>query len=490
MNRAIRGTFALFVVLFALLVVFTSRWSVFEAEGLKDQTANRRELLEDQQIPRGLILARDGARIVENRKLGSGNTTRYERRYPMGPLFGHPVGYAFISKGSAGLEKSQNDFLSSRESEFATLFEKLQGTREEGDNVRTTLDVGAQRVAAQALAGRRGSVVALEPATGRIRVMVSTPEYDPNQIPSQFAAFNRDPGSPLLNRATQSRYPPGSTFKVVTAAAALDSGRYRPESMIDGRNNKRISGLPLQNFGGQEFGMVSFTDALTNSVNTAFAEIGENVGRETLVRYMKRFGFYSEPPLDYPENALAASGIVSKGKLVEAGAGFDAGRVAIGQGGNEGQALATPLQMAMVAAAVGNDGELMTPRLVDRVTGQDGRVRDQRSPREMSQVMKASSARALGGMMRNVVDRGTGTPAQLQGVPVAGKTGTAELGDTNQAWFITFAPADNPRIAMAVTVEKTAGTGGEEAAPIARQVLEHILNAKGAGGESAAAGGF
>ena len=304
-----------------------------------------------------------------------------------------------------------------------------------------------------ALGGRKGAVVAIEPQTGKVRVMVSIPEYDANLIPTEFGRLNNDPNKPTLNRTTQELYPPGSTFKVVTATAALDSGKVTPESIIDGSSPKEISGVPLANAGGTSFGPISFTDALTNSVNTVFAQVGETIGRGTLVEYMKRYGFYADPQLDYPDTQMIPSGIINgDGDYVEDG--FDVGRVAIGQGGLEGEIRAAPLQMAEVAATVANDGRLMKPRLTDRIVRKDGRVAERIQPDLQSRVMKPETAEQLTVMMSRVVEEGTGTAAALAGITVAGKTGTAEVGanrEFTQPWFIAFAPVEDPQMAIAVT---------------------------------------
>ena len=477
MNKQILRLFGLTVVLFGVLIAFTSRWMVFEAESLEDRTANRRPLLEEQKIPRGLILARDGSTLAQNRKLGSGSSLRYVREYPTDDLFAHAVGYSYIERGRSATERFYNDELTGNRNEFNSIIDELQGKIRSGDDVRTTLDPQAQQLALRALQGRKGAVVALEPETGRVRVMASVPTFDPNLIPKDFNALNRDPDSPLLNRVTQGQYPPGSTMKVVTAAAALDSGKFNPDSVLDGASPKTIGGAPLSNFGGQSFGTVTLTAALTNSVNTVWAQVGEQLGRETMLDYMKKFGFYEDLPLDYPPSEMFASGVFVDGDLVEADAGFDIGRVSIGQSGAEGEILVTPLQAAMVAATVGNDGILMKPRLVERVVAKDGRVQDDGDPQKQRRVIKEETAKQLAAMMAQVVREGSGTAAALQGVEVAGKTGTAEYPDSteNRVWFIGFAPVNDPKIAVAVTIERAPGTGGEVAAPIAKQVIEALI---------------
>jgi penicillin-binding protein A len=481
-NRQIVILFSLFAVLFAVLIVFTSRWTVLEASSLQDKPANRRELIKEQKVPRGLILARDGRTVLARSvPQGSGQSRIYSRTYPPGPLFSHPIGYSFIENGRRGVEQEYNDDLSGQEDEFQSIISELESSTREGFDVVTNLDREATQVARDGLAGRKGGVVAIEPKTGKVRVMVSTPEYDANQIPDGFRGLNTDPDKPLLNRTTQELYPPGSTFKVVTASAALDSGKFRPESIVDGTSPKTISGAPLENAGGQSFGPISLTDALTNSVNTVWATVGESIGRQTLVDYMDRFGFNEDPKLDYPDFQMIPSGVLdADNRYLGGDAGFDVGRVAIGQGGAEGQIRASPLQMALVAAAVGNDGRLMKPRLVDRVLRKDGRTKDRIEPDLQSEVMKPESANQLADMMGRVVEEGTGTAAALSGVQMAGKTGTAEVGanrELTQPWFIGFAPIDKPRVAVAVTVESQppGSSGGETAGPIAKAVVESLL---------------
>ena len=478
MNRQIAQLFGLVVLLFALLVVFTSRWTVFEAQSLEDNSANRRPLIEEQKIPRGLIYARDGRTVLaENRSSGRGENKIFTRFYPQGELFAHPVGYSFIRNGRRSTELFRNADLVGEEDEFESLLAELEDQTREGFDVVTNLDPEATEAATAGLAGRRGAVVAVEPQTGKVRVMVAVPAYDPNAVPGNFRQIEQDESQPLLNRTTQELYPPGSTFKVVTAAAALDSGKVTPETVIDGSSPRDVSGVPLENAGGGSFGPISFTDALTNSVNTVFAQVGERIGPNTLVEYMRRFGFYEDPQLDYPDSQMIASGIINgDGDYVDSG--FDVGRVAIGQGGLEGEIRSSPLQMALVAATIGNGGRLMKPRLADRILRPDGRVKERIEPDLQSKVVEPETADQLGQMMSRVVEEGTGTAAALSGITVAGKTGTAEVGanrEFTQPWFIAFAPVDDPKMAVAVTVERTQGQGGTVAAPIARSVLESLL---------------
>jgi peptidoglycan glycosyltransferase len=479
-NAQIRQVYGVVIVLFALLVGFTSYWSVLDAKGLNDNPDNRRTLIEEQTIPRGLIFANDGkTRIAVNHSERRGDARVFIRDYPQRGLFAHPIGYSFIQNGRRGLEASRNDDLAGKRNEFESIFAGLEGRDREGEDVVTNLDVDGTNAAVAGLAGRKGAVVAIEPQTGKVRVMVSIPEYDPNRIPQDFQALDTDPNKPTLNRTTQELYPPGSTFKVVTAAAALDTGAVTPDTIIDGSSPRTVSGQPLFNSGGENFGPISLTTALTNSVNTVFAQVGEKIGRSTLVEYMKRFGFFADPQLDYPSNQMVPSGIRRNGReYVQEG--FDVGRVAIGQGGLEGAIEASPLQMAEVAAAIANKGRLMKPQLTDRIVAKDGRVTKRIEPDLQSEVMKPETAAELTEMMGRVVEEGTGQEVRLEGVNVAGKTGTAEIGanrEFTQPWFICFAPIDNPRIAVAVTLERQppGSFGGTVAAPIAKSVLEALL---------------
>lgn len=476
MTKPITRIYVVFAVLFAGLVYATSSSTVFHAKALNDNALNKRAVLEAARIKRGVIRAADGSVLAQSRREKGGV---YGRSYPEGSLFAHAVGYSFTDIGQAGLERTYNDSLVGRRTGIDSIFDQLRGRQKEGDDLSLTLDPKAQRIAQNALrsAGNgRGAVVALDPRTGAVKTLVSEPTYDPNGLDQRgrFAQLNRDSSSPVFDRATQSSYPPGSTFKVVTDIAAIDSGRYRPDSSVSGRNGKAISGVPLQNDNGEDFGDIDLTTALTNSVNTVWAEVALNVGRSTMGRYMRRLGFYARPPLDYPADQRQPSGEFDSGRLLSPlSPVIDVGRMGIGQD----KLSVTPLQMAMVASAVANDGVLIKPHLGAKTVDRDGRQVDDIRPVQQSRVMKSSTARTVGQMMSQVVKEGTGTAAALSGIQVAGKTGTAETAGCagNQAWFIAFAPVEKPKVAVAATVECANGTGGEVAAPIAKQVLEALL---------------
>jgi peptidoglycan glycosyltransferase len=483
-NRQIVKLFGLVVVLFAVLIGFTSYWSVFDATALKGKDANQRPLLEQQQIKRGRILAADGTVIARSVPKGHGAGLRYVRRYLEGSLYGHPIGYSFVRYGDSQFEQFHNDELVGNESEFGSILDQLRGAKQQGNDIVTNLDPAAQATALEDLreAGY-GAVVAIEPQSGRVLAMASNPPYDPNRVPDEYSKLSTNEiERPLYDRASQGQYPPGSTFKVVTAAAGLESGAITPETQIDAPGSLEVEGTPLENDFGISWPGATLDTALTNSVNTWFGQLGQRLGQDTLFEYMDRFGFNSKPAIDLPSEQLSDSGVFNEeGELLGPNDPVDLARVAIGQ-----ERLAvTPLQMAEVAAAVANKGKEMKPQIWSRVVDPDGRVVKRLEPSQYSQPISAQTAEELTTAMEGVVSEGTGTNAEIPGVPVAGKTGTAETPgnkacgggeEENQAWFIGFAPANDPKVAIAATVECTEEFGNDVAAPIFRDVAETILN--------------
>ena len=471
MSSQITRLFGLIVVLFALLVVFTTRWTVIDASSLDNNGLNRLTQVAQLKIKRGQILASDGTVLAKSVPAGSGT---WKRTYPTSSLFAQAIGYSdLLARSEAGLELSDGSYTRGLQTGLNSIFGQLTPTRV-GDDVQTTLDNRAQQVARQALGGQAGSVVALNPRTGAVLTMYSNPSYDDN-APTACVS----PSCSLVNRATQAHYYPGSTFKIVTATAAIDSGMYTPNSVINGNSPITVSGVPLANDGGQSWGPQTLTTAMINSINTIFAQVAEHVGIATMTKYMKRFGFYSIPPLDYPPGEMRPSDVYSTttGRLLAPGSvDEDIGRIGIGQGG----VTTTPLQMAMVAAAVANGGKLMTPHLTARVVNSDGVTVKTISPSVYSQVMSPTTAQEVTQMMTKVVEEGTGQAVQLTGISVAGKTGTASIGvnglNLTQPSFVAFAPAQNPTVAIAVTIDQTHGLfGGQVAAPIAKAVLQTLL---------------
>jgi penicillin-binding protein A len=474
-NRPIIRLYGLVVLLFALLVAFTSRWTIFEASSLRDNSLNKRAVLEQQHIDRGPIVAADGTVLAHSLRRAEGT---YERTYPTGSLFANTIGYYFTNLGSTGVERFRSAALNGQtDTGLQAILDQLQGHHPRGQKVVTTLDPKAQRVAMEALGEHQGGIVALEPRSGAVTVMASSPSFNPNVLKSTagFERLAHESSAPLVNRATQFGYAPGSTFKVVTATAAIDSGKFTPESTVSGRNDVVVSGVPLQNDENENLGQITLTEALAKSVNTVWAQVGERVGRVTMQRYMNRFGFDRKPRLDYPPGEMSTSGSYEGERLVPpTSPKVDLGRMSIGQD----KLAVVPLQMAEVAAAVAADGTLMTPHLTSRIVNSEGQTVTRVKPSVQSVVMKRSTAADVRTMMEAVVNVGTGTSAQIPGVQVAGKTGTAEtqIGTAiNNVWFIAFAPAADPRVAIAVTLKSVPGQGAAFAAPVARQVMEQLL---------------
>jgi len=487
-NSPIVRLYGLMLLLFAALVGFTSYWAVFDADNLKDNPQNRRPLIAEQTVKRGTIKTADGVTIAESFPVTGGKTPVYVRQYPQGSEFGNPVGYNFIEVGRVGIERAENGFLAGERNEFTSILDQLRDVPQEGDDVTLTIDAQTQGVAIQALqsaisstagaSGAGGSVVAIDPSTGAVEVMASVPGFDPNLVKNTatFKELNKDRSAPLVNRPTQSTYEPGSTMKVVTAAAALDSGEFTPDTVLSGRSPQEIGGVPLSNAGDEQFGDIDMTTALTHSVNVYFAQVGERLGNETMFKYLDRFGFNQDPELGYPDSQMAPSGVYSEGKLLSPDDAIDIGRAAIGQE----RLLVTPLQMAEVAATVGNHGVLMRPTFVQQVTDPDGRTVEKLDPHEQSTVISEQTASQLTEMMTNVTEEGTAAGLTVGGLPFAGKTGTAEIdpeAGINRPWFIGFAPADDPQVAVAVMLERCQSCfGGTVAGPIAIQVMESLLS--------------
>ncbi|MGI9657798.1 MAG: peptidoglycan D,D-transpeptidase FtsI family protein [Gaiellaceae bacterium] len=488
MNTEIRRLFLVFSLLFAALVAIGSYW-LWRAPSLEARQGNPTQLIREVTTKRGLIYAADGKTILaRNRGREVSGRRWFLRRYPTKELTSHVVGYATLERARTGLEESMNDFLTGGNSNLATVLERARarfgGDVREGNDLVLTIDAPAQEKALEALAGTCGSIVALEPESGRVLVMASTPSYDPNLAARRFDEVLAQtgpctPASPLLNRATQGLYPPGSTFKVVTAAAALDTGLHTPGSTFFDRGfcieyGQRVFNYSDQN-GPEMFGRVTLSESLEHSINAVFCDIGQELGTDTVLDYARRFGFYERPPLETPEGERLASGLYQRNKLFEPRleSDVDVGRLAFGQE----RLLATPLQMAVVAATVANGGERMRPFVVDRILKPDESVLTETEPKSLGRATTERTAAELAEMMERVVRTGTGRAAQIPGVRVAGKTGTAETGEDelNDAWFIGFAPAENPKIAIAVAISDQEGTGGALAAPKAKEVMEVLL---------------
>ena len=473
-----------------MALIATATYWLWRAPDLEARQGNPQLIVRDLEVERGLILAADGrTELAANRRrrLEDGRVW-YLRRYPERSLTAHAVGYSTIGRSRTGLELSLNDYLTGSNANLSTVLDstldKLRGIPRQGNDVVTTLDLDAQRAAADGLAGKCGAAVALEPSTGRVLALASSPSFNPNLVESDFDSIEAitapcRPAAPLLDRATAGRFVPGSTFKVVTAAAALDTGTFNPQSQFDDPGYCTLFGQRVFNFSDQGtpsgFGRVTLTQAVQNSINSVFCNIGKELGADVVLEYAKRFGFYERPPIELPSEEVLISGLYRNGRLYDPDDPneVDPGRLAFGQE----RLVVTPLQMALVAAGVANEGVVMEPKLVERIVAPDGDVIQRFEPQEWTKAVEPSTAADLTAMMELAVQAGTGVAAQIPGISVAGKTGTAETGvaGRNNTWFIAFAPADRPEVAVAVALTDQAGTGGVTAAPIARAIIEAAL---------------
>ncbi|WP_446666486.1 peptidoglycan D,D-transpeptidase FtsI family protein [Flexivirga sp. B27] len=482
MNAPIRRLGLVVATMFCALLVATTVIQFVQARSLDDRPGNRRTLLSSYSKERGSILVGGSAAAVSTK---TDDQYKWLRKYPHGSLYADVTGYFSFTYGSTGIERSYNDFLngSSDKLFYRRLTDIITGQSAQGASVQLTINAKAQEAAKKALGNQKGAVVALDPKTGAILAMVTSPSYDPNKLSSHnlddvqksFTQLSKDPDQPLLNRAINGNlYPPGSTFKLVDAAAALESGKYDTDSTLPGPAKLRLPGtnnyLPNDfpgNCGAND--EVSLKRALTISCNTAFASLALKLGQDDLRSMATKFGFGKSLSIPMSVTPSVFPNDLNKPQLAQS---------AIGQY----DVRATPLQIAMVSAAIANGGKEMQPYLVQSVRDKNLDVIQSTDPKEFSSPVSEDTAKDLTNMMESVVSEGTGTNAAIPGIKVAGKTGTSEHGAGRNAdvWFTGFAPADNPKVAVAVLVEN-GGTVGQEAsgglvaAPIAKQVMEAVI---------------
>jgi peptidoglycan glycosyltransferase len=481
MNTQIRRLGIVMLLLFSALFVQLNWLQIIDADDLNNHPANSRGVVRDFIKPRGVIQTSDGAIIAQS--VPSNDAFKLQRQYPLGPLFAHITGYFSFTYGSEGAEKQFNDALTGNVSKGGFNPRDLLIERDKTANVTLTVSRSLQELATEQLGQRKGSVVALDPRTGGILALADYPTYDPNTLASHnqdavrqtWSELNADVTKPLLPRAFRERYPPGSSFKVVTTAVGLATGAATPAQPV----YPTLRELPLPNAGGQtlaNFGGGTcggpLPEALRVSCNTSFAQLGLDLGAQKLSAGADAFGFNKEPPIDLPYAAKSVFPAASEFARDQPGLA----KSAIGQQ----DVSATPLQMALVAAAIANNGTVMKPHVLAEVRDAEGEVIQRYNPEPWLNAVPPDVARSTRDMMVGVVQGGSGTRAQIPGVTVAGKTGTAQTGlDKSHVWFIAFAPAEAPRIAVAVMLEDqpsaNEATGGALAAPIAQAMIRAAL---------------
>jgi peptidoglycan glycosyltransferase len=474
MNTHLRRSFYLFVAGFVGLVVMLAYWQVYSREALANNPENGFQTQRSISSPRGLILAGDGETVLA--KSVKRHTPRgpvYDRVYPLGEPFSNVVGYWSTRYGATGIEIGNNSDLSSVAGEPETLddlINRATGGPQPGNNVVLTIDPKLQELAYQELSASstgRGSVVALNPQTGEILAMATSPSFDPNNIDENYPKLANAEDAPLVDRATQSLYPPGSVFKVITAAAALEAG-VTPEDKFFDNGAYELPGYTVHNFQGKDYGEVTFTRALAYSINVVFAKIAVNiVGAQRLTDMALNFGF-GDPYDDFP---IPVSGSSVNSLPPDQWTTGTLAQTAFGQG----EVQTNSFEMALVAAAIANDGKMVEPRIVREVRSPDGIILDKPTPRITRRALPPDTAATLNEMMQQVIIQGGLTEAEIEGIKVAGKTGTAESGNGDpHSWWITFAPADDPKIAMCVMIEN-GGRADRGALPVAARLMRAYL---------------
>jgi penicillin-binding protein A len=483
MNKALRRVSAACLLLFLLLLVNVNYLQVVKADEYKDNPLNRRSLLDEYAQARGPILVGNQPIVTSKETTGE---LKFLRVYSKGPMYAPATGFYSPTFGRSGIERQENSYLAGTADEFFVrrLIDLVTQKAPEGGSVSLTLDPRAQQAAWDAMQGKRGAVVALDPSTGAILALVSSPSFDPNRLASHdvekaseaWRRLNADQDMPMLNRPLAQLYPPGSTFKVITAAAALSdpSGKWKPDTEIDApaRLDLPQTTHDLPNYDGQPCGpggKTTIANALRISCNTAFAGLGLELGADKLRSQAEKFGFGTD--LDVPMQAATSRFPANPDQPQTAQSAIGQFDVAV-----------TPMQMAMVAAAVANNGVVMHPYLVDQIRAPDLTTVRETRPEELGEAVTPAVATQLQSMMVDVVENGTGQNAQIPGIVVGGKTGTAQRGEGEKpdAWFISFASSGERQVAVAVVIENGAEnaadiSGGRLAAPIAKNVMEAVL---------------
>lgn len=490
MNKPLRRI-AIFCGLLVLALLIRDNWIQYvQADELRTDKNNRRVVIERYGTPRGNIIV-DGKAITGSKET-DGSDFKFKRTYANGPMWAPVTGYASQAFGANQLESIEDGILTGNDDRlfFRNTLDMLTGKEREGGNVVTTLNAAAQKAAYEGLKDRgKGAVVALEPSTGKILALASFPSYDPSSFAGNSTTTDskawtalqkkNNPDDPMLNRALREVYPPGSTFKVVTAAAALEHGLYTDADaktnspdpwVMEGTTTK------LPNEGNIPCKNATLRVALQYSCNTVFGKVGSDLGNDKMLETAKKFGFTEEQFTPTRTSASVFSDDMNPSQTALSSIG-------------QFNTAATPLQMAMVASAVANNGTLMKPYMVDELQTNNLDAIEKTTPEEMSEPLSAENAQKLQSMMETVVEDGTGKNAQISGVKVGGKTGTAQHGVDNSenpyAWFISYAKLDDGSapVAVAVVVEDQNAvrddiSGGGLAAPIAKSVMEAVINSK------------
>ncbi len=461
-NKKIISVLVVVSLLFLSLTVYLTYYALFEAEKIVSSNYNRRLWEKEESVLRGSITDRNGTVLAKSEMEGNSQ----KRIYPYGSLYAHVIGYNTRSYGKTNLELSFNEYLLKTESLTEMIQYGLDSEgMKQGCSLVTTIDHSLMQTAKSAMGGKNGAVVAVNPKTGEVLCLYSGPSFDPNEaaLTENWANLAVNEDSPFLPRATKGLYAPGSTFKIATSAAAINAG-LEDYTLVDS-GDIRIDGQVIRNAGGKEYGEVDMKQAFKYSSNVYFASLGEKLGAEKLKKSAENFMITQKIPFDIETT--------SSGWRYEKMTKTELASVGIGQG----KLLTTPLNMALVAAAVANNGVIMKPYLVQRAVSSNNVVAYEHKPEVLNRAVSTDTAEKLADYMLACVESGTGANARIRGVEVAGKTGTAqnERSGHDHAWFVGYAPKDDPRIAVAVIQEYSGSSGGSACAPIARQIMSEWL---------------
>ena len=452
-NKIIIRVLIAISLLFLALVTYLLWFNMFRAKDVYTNSYNKRQWESEQQVQRGEIYSQDGVLLAETEIDGDARI----RKYPKGRLYSHIIGYCSQVYGKTQLEMSHDDDLIGKGTISLTLNEIKHG-----NNLNLTINDELQEYAYEQLDGRDGAIVAMEHTTGQILAMVSLPDFNPETIEKDWPSMMEDENSPFLARATQGLYPPGSTYKIVTAAGVYDNGM--TTETFDDEGLFKKDDVTVYNYNKESFGKLDIKTAFEVSSNYVFCTLGYEMGADAVKAEAEKFGVNKSFEFDIP---VSQSQIQYK-KMTD----LDGALVSIGQGG----LVMTPLHVAMMASAVANNGKMMKPYLVETVTTENGTVIGQTKPSVLYDSIGTACADYIEDMMIGVVEDGTGTGAQISGITVAGKTGTAENEtDKDHAWFVGYAPVENPTICVAVVLENAATSGGKSAVPIAKNIIRKFL---------------
>lgn len=457
LNKRLVFVMVFFVALFMTLALYLVYFQLFKRSDIENDSHNRRLWVNEDNIKRGSIYDRNGNVLAYSEEDSDGSQYRI---YNYGKSASSVTGYSSKTYGKTGIEKSYNKELLALSGENLSNFRKMVVKNDTGYDVHLSLDQNIQEIVYEHIKDIKGSCVVMNPKTGEVLALVSNPSYDPNSVDEDWDFLIQNTDGPLVNRATSGAYRPGSTFKIVTATGVLN---YDIDTSYNDTGVETIQGYDIKNFADQAFGMVNLRSAFVNSINTYFASKTNDLGRAKYKELAEKFMINKDYEFDMDKNnAIIPFDDLNQVDLAMTGFGY-------------GKTQISPLHMAMITSAIANEGKMMQPRLVTKVIDKDGKIIEEKKDKVLSEVTSVENANYIRDMMVSVVNEGTGTSAYLDSVQIAGKTGTADKeNNLLDAWFVGFAPAYDPDLAIALVVEDSDDTGGVVAAPIARDIISEI----------------